>query len=261
MKSWRVVPMSPGQLLDVRREDVLRDGSFRKCNLYKGGGGYDRFPEFASKRIGPGDYHLQFVVQLYGCNLDCPFCYVTRQGVWGAFRTFSSVQLVDVFNETECQVFHLMGGAPALTLPQWPDLVETLDSRGKANWVFHSDLMLTEIDYPVEALNRVNHERALYAVGLKGIRSNTFLENTRKELNLKRLWRNLTLLEKVRIKYYVTFTNVGIDEREEFWNEYESEFGKSRRLNCDELVIDLIEYDALPFVDSVPWGAAVLTKQ
>jgi hypothetical protein len=44
LAKWKVVPLSPGQLLDVRPEDILNDGHFRRCNTYRGGGGYDQFP-------------------------------------------------------------------------------------------------------------------------------------------------------------------------------------------------------------------------
>jgi pyruvate-formate lyase-activating enzyme len=253
---WQVVPLSYGQLRDINQADVINEGLYRKCNTYKGGGGYDKFPNAANKRFGVGDYNLQFIVQLYGCNLDCPFCYVTREGVWSSFKIVSTNALITAFNQSPCTVFHLMGGAPALAMKYWPDLLEGLEKKGKACWVFHSDLMLTESEYDECILRAICHTRALYAVGLKGILSNTFHTNTRRPLPAKRLWRNLDRLERNEVPYYITFTNVPDNERIEFWSCYQHLYGKHRARVAqeDELVIPLINYNAMPYVDAIPWG-------
>ena len=87
MYKWKVCPIQGRQLKDVRKEDLWAD--FRFCNTYRGGGGYDKFPEIAKKRgmTCKGDIGLQFVVQLYGCTLACPYCYVTADGIWGLRNT------------------------------------------------------------------------------------------------------------------------------------------------------------------------------
>lgn len=41
---WPVVPLSEGQLKDVNPADILEEGLYRKCDTYRGGGGYDQFP-------------------------------------------------------------------------------------------------------------------------------------------------------------------------------------------------------------------------
>lgn len=41
---WKVVPICDKQMKDVNPSDVLNDGLYRKCDVYKGGGGYDMFP-------------------------------------------------------------------------------------------------------------------------------------------------------------------------------------------------------------------------
>jgi len=69
MHLWKVVPISSGQLLDVRKEDLLEGNLYRKCSCYQGGGGYDKFPEIHKRRFGE-EKSQQFVVQLYGCNLE-----------------------------------------------------------------------------------------------------------------------------------------------------------------------------------------------
>jgi hypothetical protein len=65
---WKVVPISKYQQLDVNHLVLLDGGAFRKCNTYKGGGGYDQFPAICERRLGKR-LHQQFIVQLYGCNL------------------------------------------------------------------------------------------------------------------------------------------------------------------------------------------------
>lgn len=255
---WKVVPLSPGQLLDVNPDHVLENGLFRLCDTYKGGGGYDSFPRLARSRFGEGDYGLQFVVQLRGCTLDCPFCYVTREGVWGDAASLSSGDLVAAFNQTRALVFHLMGGAPALYLDRWPELLDKLWHAGKPGWVFTSDLMVTEFKYEADLVRQIARPRCLYAVGLKGITSGTFKTNTRRELPGTLLWENLARLERALLPYYVTFTNVPPKEREMFWRCFEGEFGATTavRRRSEELVIDLVQYGALPHVDAFPWGGA-----
>ena len=249
---WRVVPISSNQLLDVRAEDLVSNGHFRVCETYRGGGGYDQFPAIAAAKgvaESPEEVSRQFVVQLYGCNLDCPYCYVTREGVWGAFEIYTTRELVAAWKAAQMShgvnVFHLMGGAPALQLRKWPELLDALGPRT----VFHSDLMLSEFDYPLHTLRALNREGVLVAVNIKGLTVETWKANTRKEWDKARFYRNLALVRKVldSQRWYMTFTNVSREHQEVFLTamglEDQASYG-----------IDLIEYDALPFVDSVPWG-------
>jgi pyruvate-formate lyase-activating enzyme len=253
---WKVVPLSKGQLLDVRPEDIILNGIFRKCNTYRGGGGYDLFPYLANRFFNEPDHNLQFIVQLFGCNLDCPYCYVTRAGVWGNPIKFTSRELVGHFNDSPCTVFHLMGGAPALKLPQWPQILTALDAFGKPGWVFHSDLMLTELEYSETVLNSIAHSRSLYAVNIKGFLPETFEKNTRKSLDNDRFTRNITALEASNVKHYFTFTNVPEDEIRGFWYFFELSFGRAKMKKAKELssTIDLKSYLAEAHVDETPWG-------
>lgn len=246
MNDWKVVPLSKGQLLDVNLNDILEYGLYRKCDTYKGGGGYDSFPKLAKSRFGVGNYNLQFVVQLYGCNLDCPFCYVTRAGVWGDYELIKTHQLVTSFNASRCNVFHLMGGAPAIVMHKWYELLQQLTAFAKPGWVFHSDLMLTESEYNRSVLADISHRQALYAVGIKGITLHTFYKNTRKEFNSRRFWDNLNKVEEMSVPYYPTFTNVPADERQLFWENFKERFGENRakEVRREELVIPLIKYKA-----------------
>ena len=47
---WKVVPLCEKQLRDVNQKDILNNGLYRKCNIYKGGGGYDKFEDIYKKR-------------------------------------------------------------------------------------------------------------------------------------------------------------------------------------------------------------------
>ncbi len=79
------------------------------------------------------------------------------------------MDLVSAFNRSGCSVFHLMGGAPALVMKDWPELLSCLDTNGKPPWVFHSDIMLTESDYDPGVITNIGQSRALYAVSVKGV--------------------------------------------------------------------------------------------
>lgn len=244
---WKVVPLSKGQLLDVSPQDILYKGHFRKCNTYKGGGGYDRFPTIAERNFKESYHHLQFIVQLWGCNLDCPYCYVTRAGIWSTPVSYTSKELVDIFEKTDCSVFHLMGGAPALTMNNWPGLINTLRKRSRKSWIFHSDLMLSEGRYNEDVLRKINDSRALYAVNIKGITPKEYELNTRRPFNESLMWENISFLERQKIRYYLTFTNVTKINQATFWTKYSDYFGNklcaARKIDAFE--VNLIQYNAL----------------
>jgi len=48
---WKVVPLCEKQLRDVDKNDILHSGYFRKCNTYKSGEGYDKFPDICRSRL------------------------------------------------------------------------------------------------------------------------------------------------------------------------------------------------------------------
>ena len=251
-----VVPISPGQLLDVRPEDLLDGGLFRTCDTYRGGGGYDQFPRLAAAH-GLGEGHRkQFVVQLYGCTLDCPYCYVTREGVWGTMTSLNSSMLVKAFNETDATVFHLMGGAPALYMPRWPELLARLEMEGRAEWVFHSDLILNEgRPYNLALLKAITNPRALYAVDIKGWSPDEYARNTRRPGDPFLMMENLRRLEAQGVPFYITFTGVSQVHQIRFWETYAKEFPETVSLRVAEsFSIEILEYDAQPHVDDVPWG-------
>lgn len=162
-----IVPICEKQLRDVREEDrVFVNGVplARTCCIDKAGGGYDQFRDIFLARFGIDTGPDHFIAQLYGCTQECPWCYVTVDGVWGEavwLKAREVVSLVHYINEKrrvtgtihaaqpQIKVLHLMGGAPALHLNSWPAMYhETL----KADLVFHSGFLLDEGLYNTHVL-------------------------------------------------------------------------------------------------------------
>ena len=185
MKMWKVVPICDAQKLDVNEEDLLNDGLFRKCDTYKAGGGYDRFPDIYEKRFGYKPNATQFVVQLYGCVLECNYCYVTNEGIWGCPKTLTTIELMKYYKESGLEIFHLMGGAPGMYLKHWKDIHDRVR-------IFHSDFLLVEGVYEPEWVD-----------GLKGLHVVNFKDFV--EYTEQHLW-NLDLLVDADINFYITFT-------------------------------------------------------
>lgn len=201
---WKVVPICDRQLLDVNPKDLLCNGLYRHCNTYKSGGGYDKFPEILRNRKGEFlNSEHQFVVQFKGCPLKCWYCYVTEDGVNGDFVEKSSARLVEDFMESGCGVFHLMGGAPAIYINEWEDILKRLPETV----VFHSDLLLLEGEYDLEVLKSISkYKNALYAVSIKGTIEEEFKAVTGVDLDWNLFWRNFNKVVESGIDFYVTFT-------------------------------------------------------
>ena len=250
MSTWKVVPICDFQKLDVRPGDLLNGGLYRKCETYRGGGGYDQFPAIAEKRLGVRA-HTQFIAQLYGCPLDCPYCYVTRTGVWSTPVERTTQELVESYIASGQEVFHLMGGAPAIYLDQWPELIGALPTDA----VFHSDFMLTEQEYSDKALKDIYTyqkfgRKCLFAVDVKGVTPEDYERNTRKPFKLRMFYDNLKKLIDHKINFYITYTNP--DERFRPAFEYRLKYIFGDGIFEDSFVIPLIDYDATPFVDILP---------
>jgi len=240
---WKVCPIQGRQLKDVRKEDIF--GNFRFCDTYRGGGGYDQFPEIARRRglTCRGDIGLQFVVQLYGCKLRCPYCYVTEDGIRGEFKRYTSEQLLGAYGRAFIArrpgVFHLMGGAPALYHHAWPELINIIPD----DVIFHSDLLLTEKRYNFDDLFRCNKRNTLYAVNIKGVTPEDYERNTGRPFKKKMFWGNLYRLIDARTPFYLTFTNPDKDHLDSFKDDLVRRFGDN--ILDDHFVIDLINYEAL----------------
>ena len=243
MYKWKVCPIQGRQLKDVHKEDII--GDFRLCDTYRGGGGYDRFPYIAKKRglKTDGNRGLQFVVQLYGCHLNCPYCYVTRDGVFGEYKEYTSKELVNEFNRVfedyNVGVFHLMGGAPAVYCEYWYEILNKLES----NVMFHSDLLLTEKEYDPSVFYMLNRSNALYAINIKGVTAEDYHKNTNRRIDTKLFWFNLYTIIESGINFYLTFTNPDKDKLDEFKEFMSKKDGD--RISDDSFVIDLVDYEAL----------------
>ena len=235
---WKVVPMCEKQLRDINKNDILFNGYFRKCNTYKSGGGYDRFPAIAEERLNMNGNN-QFVVQLYGCTLDCPYCYVTRDGIWGEYKTLTTNELIDYFIESKQDVFHLMGGSPALYIENWHEIINKLPK----DKIFHSDLLLVEKEYKLEWLNSIKSNNSLYAVNIKGVTLDDFYNNTNRNFNKKLFYSNFDKVVESGINFYLTFTNPDKSKIIEFAYSLIDKYGK--KITEDAFIINLIDYDAL----------------
>jgi len=221
VECWPVMPLCKRQMRDVRKEDVLYNGLYRLCDIYRGGGGYDRFGVIFKKRFGFLPNPIQFVVQLKGCPLSCNYCYVTVDGVHGEAVNLSTKKLLTDYYDTRVDVFHLMGGAPALYLTKWKEL----SSKVK---VFHSDFLLIEHLYDIESLKPL---KGLFAISLK---ENRFYTKDHFDL----MWRNLETIKKSKIEFYITFTG-----QCKIRSEVVKRFGEL--ILEDSFSIEVVEYNAL----------------
>lgn len=247
--SWPVVPFCERQLLDIDPKDVLPGGVFRICDVYKSGGGYDKFPQICEKRFGRKVNPVQFVVQLRGCHLKCSYCYVTPEGIWGEdYINFSPDSLIEEFllarksMNINMDVFHLMGGAPGLYLSSWPELIDLLSSVD-SNFIFHSDLLLTEKLYNIDELVDISQSNCLYAVNIKGVTPEDYKRNTGCSLDPFLLWENLNRLVMCNVPFYMTFTNPDMNHYDSFIERLCRTHGEETLK--DSFIIDLIDYDAL----------------
>lgn len=249
MVKWKVVPLCIRQRRDVNPKDIVLGGLFRFCNSYKSGGGYDKFPEIYERRFGVPAEKLgtQFVVQLYGCSMNCPYCYVTRDGVCGNYVEMGSRELIEAFQSNltysnNCSIFHLMGGAPALYLNDWEDIMCRLGHP----YVFHSDFVLNESEYDKGVLERIaKYDNALFAANIKGISKEEFECNTKVPFNEELILRNLCSLWECGINFYITFTGIDLEAGKQYLIEkLPWKYIKGGILN-DAFSINIVDYEAL----------------
>lgn len=240
-KIWKVVPLCDKQLKDIRESDIIENGIFRKCNTYRGGGGYDKFPKILKKRLKVDiENYEQFIVQLYGCNLKCPYCYVTKDGIFNKYITYSSNELIDIFRKNNLKIFHLMGGNPALYLKNWNKIIENLNIYEE---YFTSDILLSEFKYKDEYIKNINFKNCLYAVNIKGTDKYNYEKNTLVKYNENLIFKNLEILVKNNLNFYLTFTNPNLNTLNEFKEKLIFNFGNS--ILEDFFIINLINYKAL----------------
>jgi len=75
-------------------------------------------------------------------------------------------------------------------------------------------------------------------------------KNTRKSFKHDLFWANLDRLALFNLNFYLTFTNPDRRHFSEFCEKLAQRYGK--QVLDDSFIIDLIDYDAAPFVDIVP---------
>lgn len=226
-----IVPICKNQLLDVKQQDLIENGLYRKCNIYKGGGGYDKFPAIC-KQIYNIETDYQFIVQTKGCPFECPYCYVTKQGVNGEAFYLSVEEIVKAFEKSNLNVLHLMGGAPALYIESFKEFILP------ENKVFHSDLLLVEKEYKQEHFEL--QSKAIFAVSIKGQTQDEYLENTGKQVDIFFMLQNLNVLIKSGVNFYFTFTGCEIEGS--LTNLIISFFGKEIFKNSFK--INIVNYEA-----------------
>lgn len=243
---WKVVPVCEKQRKDVKCTDLLNNGLYRKCDIYKGGGGYDKFSDIYKIRTGITDknFNNQFVAQLYGCPLKCPYCYVTSYGVFGEYINVSTEKILTDFYNSHLDVFHLMGGAPAIYIDRWIDILEKL----KEEYPFHSDLLCVENYYNIDTLKALaKFKNSLYAVSIKGSTPEEFKRNTNVEFNDDMFWTNLINLYTYNVPFYITFTGMSKESIRNFKNQlvFKTSILDSENILKDSFIINLVKYKAL----------------
>ena len=271
-----VVPVCDKQLRDVREEDRVYVNGIpiaRTCCIEKAGGGYDMFRDIFLSRFGVDSGPDHFIAQVYGCTHDCPWCYVTLDGVWGdavGLKVRELVNLVHGVNEKRkelneapdtpanrqpmpmIKVLHLMGGAPALYLNSWPALYHEIL---RSDLIFHSDFLLDEGLYNVHVLEYLanmdkdyevktnlvasagatatGHVRQLHAVSFKPGKVLTHLQLT-----------NLRALYVCGLPFYITFTGMKEDEIQARKQQV-LDFGLPEEIFNDSFAITLKHYKSL----------------
>ena len=219
---WPVVPLCDNQLKDIRETDVLNNGLYRLCDIYRGGGGYDKFIHIYNKRFNTDITDgTQFVVQLYGCPLRCPYCYVTRQGVTSNPVWIHEAEILKAFYESGAPVFHLMGGAPAIYLQYWKGI-------GNKVPIFHSDFLCVESVYNDDYLYDLP---GLHALSLKD--RYIYTDNQWDRIRI-----NIDKLVKCNVNFYVTFTGESMEAKELIETYYPD-------LMEDSFTIPIMDYEAI----------------
>ena len=249
---WNVMRLCDAQLKDVNPHDVLCKGLYRKCRTYHSGGGYDKFPDIYISRFGDfvsldrRDLSSQFVVQLKGCPLRCPYCYVTREGVeTGECVGVSTDKLINDFYKSRCSVFHLMGGAPAIYMDKWMDIILGLED----GYIFHSDLLLLEGEYDKEVVNSISYsgKNSLFAVSIKGSTCEEFRKNTGVDFNEELFWANFDIIVESKLDFYLTYTGMSKESIKRFEHKVKSWYGIANAdwILKDSFPIQLVKYKAL----------------
>lgn len=182
------------QKIDIERSSgiVFYDDVVRICTVVKDKKAHDnrgdKSPFRMAKIFGGNwqDYNNHFIVQVAGCPLKCPYCYVDNLK---ADLLMTAKELVSRFikfkKETEpkfnikLKVLHFMGGAPAIYCEFWKELRNSLDKKGLKDIILFSDVILVENYFfknkPWKFL-KLHH--FILTGCLKGTNKDNFIKNT-----------------------------------------------------------------------------------
>ena len=181
------IPISkigPLQMVDVLKAGRFQNGFARVCKVIESPNWHgDKSPLHLNKLFGhPWRYYdTHMVVQVAGCSLRCPFCYVDNLKKDYLCSEHDIVEWFLMFKEKypEINVLHICGGLPARYPSFWGVLRDALDERGLQETIILSDTVFLENwfydEHPWEHMDINNF--ALVGC-LKGTTKENFIENT-----------------------------------------------------------------------------------
>jgi uncharacterized Fe-S cluster-containing radical SAM superfamily protein len=215
------------QIKDIENSTgiVYHNGIARICTVIKDSGSPDNrnddSPYRMAKLFGGSwqDYNHHFIIQVAGCPLRCWYCYVDNLKKDLIMSADEMVKMFINFRKEakkkfniDLNVFHLMGGAPALYYWFWPILREALDNRGLNNVILFSDIILVENYFysHITPWNYMEIPNFIVTGCLKGTNRSNFLQNT-----------GFDLFDQAvkELKHYIRFKNfyltlIGYDEED-----------------------------------------------
>jgi len=227
-----------------------------------------RFPEYFVERWGWKPSTRRFVAQLYGCHLDCAYCSIHLEGVWGRHTGYSTAGLITEFTCIQdfnwahqdtidtLDTFHLSGGAPELYMGMWPALIESLKENAREQTAFHSDLTLSAHRYQSNTLNQLQtlKRNCMFAVNVKGWSPDEYFRLTRKkQFNPALMLDNLEALLGWGIPLYITYTGMAEDSIDRF------EQAAAKRVegwgeHINRWRIPIHAYNAMNVTSTAQWG-------
>lgn len=182
------------QKIDIEKSSgiVFHDDIARICTVVKDKNAPDDRGDKSPYRMAEifggdwQDYNNHFIVQVAGCPLKCPYCYVDNLK---ADLLMTADELVEKFIEfkkiveskfnIKLKVFHFMGGAPALYCEFWKELRNSLDNHGFNDVLLFSDVILVEnYFYKKKPWEFLNLHHFILTGCLKGTNEDNFIKNT-----------------------------------------------------------------------------------
>ncbi len=201
MNENMMIPISkigPVQLRDVENSTglVYHDEYYRLCEVVKSDKAFDNRGDCSPYRMASlfggdwRDYNYHFIVQVAGCPLSCPYCYVDNFKI---DLQISIAALVNDFVEfremirslysIDVRVFHLMGGAPAVYAECWPEIRHALDALGQEDVILFSDVVFVENRYfGKQPWDYLGLDMFVLTGCLKGVNDKNFYLNTGRDM-------------------------------------------------------------------------------